>query len=418
MNFFKKFLFLVLSSILNITMVNGQCNTNTNLCQSSSGPFNFVSPGAQVSSCLDFFGPDYGYVVLYITKSGPLELLIEGDASSGYLDVAIFDVPISEEPCDAILDMSNQISCNYASNSSGCNQIGNYFPCVSSISSPTVQAGDRLMIVVENWSGSSSNFSLELAPLPAAQSGQANPSINIPSLSLNAGSDPYQMSAVDNGGIWSGFGISEDGLFDPSISGQGSFEIIYNIGFGPCEVSDTFMMVVNSILAVELVNFNADCHDGFTRLSWETLSEKNSDYFKIDFSLDGKKYETIGVVTSHGNSSTSNEYFFKYDSNKSGYYRLSEVDLDGLERIHKSQSLTCDTYEFEIYPNPVDKELNVVLEKNNDEMIFYEVVTATGKKICFNKLNGAIDVNDLQGGVYFLKVYVNEKIYIRKFICI
>jgi hypothetical protein len=384
----------------------------------NSGPFTFVAPGVPVSNCLDFSGPGYGYVVLYITESGPLEVLIEGDALTGFLDVAIFQIPITIDPCDAILDVSNQISCNYASNSSGCNQIGSHFACPSSVSSPHVDAGDRLMIVVENWSGSSTNFTLSLAPSPSAQSGPADPTINALTQVLNSGSDPYQMDAVDNGGEWFGFGISSDGLFDPFVTGEGSFEVIYKVGSGPCEVSDTLMVVVNSILAVELVNFNADCNDEFTMLSWETLSEKNSDYFRIDFSLDGEKYETIGVIPSHGNSSISNEYFFKYDSNMSGYYRLSEVDLDGLERIHKSYSLACDTYEFEIYPNPVDKELNVVLEKNNNEIIFYEVLAASGKKISFNKLNGAIDVNDLPGGVYFLKVYVNEKIYVRKFICI
>ena len=240
----KLFFYGILFGATTFSECHAQCNTNTSICASNAGPFNFSAPGSSVSTCLDFWGPDYGYILLYISQSGPLELLINGDASSGYLDVAIFNIPAGEDPCVAIENNSNQISCNYASASSGCNQTGTYFPCPSSVSAPMVNAGDRLIILVENWSGLSTNFTLEMAPSPAAASSIANATINPPSLQLTNLSSSYQMTAADNGGVWSGAGITSSGLFDPSITGVGSFNITYNIGVGSCASSDTYVLTV------------------------------------------------------------------------------------------------------------------------------------------------------------------------------
>ena len=65
-----------LSSPSNIIFSQG-CNTNVTICTPGvAGPFTFNTPGPSVSTCLDFIGPNYAYIVLYITQSGPLEILI------------------------------------------------------------------------------------------------------------------------------------------------------------------------------------------------------------------------------------------------------------------------------------------------------------------------------------------------------
>ena len=105
--------------------VDAQCNTNISICTPGTvGPFNFNIPGPPVSTCLDFFGPSVSYITLYITQSGPLNLLIDANATTGFIDVAIFNVPAGQDPCVAIQNNANEIGCNYASNAGGCNQFG------------------------------------------------------------------------------------------------------------------------------------------------------------------------------------------------------------------------------------------------------------------------------------------------------
>jgi gliding motility-associated-like protein len=221
-----------------------QCNTNNSICTPGvAGPFNFVTPGPNVSTCLDFYG-DIGYIILHITSSGPLNILINGNANSGYLDVAIFNIPNGETPCSAIQNNANQIGCNYASSSSGCNQFGTQFPCASSVAAPNVSAGQELMIVVDNWSNTSSTFTLELAST-GAQTGPPNGTIT-PVGPFCSNASAVQLNAVDMGGTWSGPGTSSTGLFTPSSAGVGTHTINYTIGSAPCNASGTTTISVGA----------------------------------------------------------------------------------------------------------------------------------------------------------------------------
>ncbi|PCI94609.1 MAG: hypothetical protein COB15_13900 [Flavobacteriales bacterium] len=395
-----------------------QCHTNTNICASgTSGPFTFSTPGPSVSSCLDFWGPGYAYISLYITQSGPLEMLIDGDASSGYLDVAIFNIPSGIDPCLAIQNNSNQISCNYALAASGCNQIGSFFGCPSFVSSPNVNVGDRLMIVVENWSGSSTNFTLDLGPAPAAQSGPGNPSINPVTISLTDASSPYQMTAADNGGVWSGTGVSSSGLFDPSTTGVGTFVLYYNLGSGPCLTTDSIHVIVNAVLAVELIDLQLNCKNDKAIMKWSTASEINCDYFKVERSYDAHYYTTIGVVDGHGNSSAIMNYTFVDDKNKGhSYYRLVEVDYNGKETIYGPLSTKCVEEGISIYPNPVRDYLKVKIPDSEESLVVYEIKSVTGKLIISNTLDGAIDVSNLSSGYYIITIKTDNQQYIQKFV--
>jgi len=236
----------VIASLLLSTTALAQCNTNTSICTpGTAGPFNFVTPGPVVSSCLDFFGPNMGYIILHITSSGPLNMLIDGNASSGFLDVAVFNIPPGQAPCTAIQNMSNEIGCNYASAASGCNQFGTYFPCTSSVPAPMVTAGQEIMILVENWSGTSSNFTMQLGPPPGAQTGPPNPAIT-PAGPFCVTGGTTQLIAADMGGTWTGPGVSSTGVFNPATAGVGTHTINYSIGTAPCNASSSTTITVTN----------------------------------------------------------------------------------------------------------------------------------------------------------------------------
>ena len=397
--------------------LKSQCNTNTNVCTSSiAGPFTFSTPGTPVSSCLDFFGPGYAYVILYITQSGPLELLIDGDVTTGFLDVAIFNIPLNADPCTAILDPANEISCNYASNPSGCNQIGTNFPCPSSVSSPIVNVGDRLMIIVENWSGASSNFTLELGPSPAAQSGPGNPTIIPPTFSFTDQSAPYQMTAFDNGGLWSGPGISSTGLFDPQITGSGDFDIIYKLGSGFCETIDTFKISVASTLPIEMYDLKATCEQDKVKISWQTLSETNSDYFLVEKSYNGIDYHVISEINAAGNSIDKLEYeILDHEPRSLNFYRIKEVDIFGQKTTYGPVYTECGINYYTIVPNPVRNILNIKSSSTNEVKEIF--ISDLQGKICYKGWgNDNISVENLKSGIYFLTINRMDKTDVLKFV--
>jgi hypothetical protein len=255
-----KSLLMVLSLLLTLNTYS-QCNTNNTICQQGvAGPFNFGGGGTAVSSCLDFLGTSqYAYIVLYITQSGPLNLLIDGNGATGFLDVAIFNVPPGVSPCNAILNNANEIGCNYASASSGCNQFGTAFPCASSVPAPNVVAGQVLMIVVEDWgNGPSTNFTLQLGPPPGAQTGPPNTTIT-PVGPFCTTAPPVQLQAVNMGGVWSGPGVSPTGLFDPSAAGPGTHTITYSLGQNPCNSTSTTQITVNNPPVINPTSVDVTC---------------------------------------------------------------------------------------------------------------------------------------------------------------
>lgn len=240
---------LVVSLILVTLTSNSQCNTNTSICTAgTAGPFNFINASTQVSTCLDFWNgvatPNYAYIILHITSSGPLNMLINANTNGGFLDVAVFNIPAGQSPCTAIQNTANQISCNYASAASGCNQFGTYFPCAASVPAPNVLAGQELMIVVEDWSAVQSNITLQLGPPPGAQTGPPNPAIT-PVGPYCTTSPTVQLIAADMGGTWSGPGTSASGVFNPATAGVGTHTINYSIGVAPCNSSSSTTITVN-----------------------------------------------------------------------------------------------------------------------------------------------------------------------------
>lgn len=262
---FLLFLWGIFTTNVGIT----QCNVQASICEPGiAGPFNFQNGGHNSfnSTCLDQYPiSQYAFIVLYITQNGNLNMLINGNASSGYLDVAVYNVPSGVAPCTAIQSTSNQIMCNYASTNNGCNQFGNAFGCSSSVPSVAVTAGQTIMIVVEDWeNGPSTSFTLQLGPPPSAQTGIPDATIT-PAGPFCTTDGLMQLQAVNMGGTWTGPGVSPTGMFNPAAAGVGTHTINYSIGSSSCGASSSTQINVGSI-AVSDMNVGA-CTGGVYNVS-------------------------------------------------------------------------------------------------------------------------------------------------------
>jgi hypothetical protein len=87
-------------------------------------------------------------------------------------------------------------------------------------------------------------------------------------------------------------------------------------------------------LPVELVSFTATATGPGALLSWATASEKNNAYFDVEASADGRTFERIGHVASHGSTARASAYGLRDASlaryaSPVVYYRLRQVDTDG-----------------------------------------------------------------------------------------
>jgi hypothetical protein len=173
----------------------------------------------------------------------------------------------------------------------------------------------------------------------------------------------------------------------------------------------------NQALPVELTSFSGDCADGKVILDWSTATEHNSAYFQVEYSRDGSVWQNIGVVAAAGNSVQNINYTLTHQQVASGnnYYRLRQVDIDGVEKLYDAIAVTCtagsDQYIMS-YPNPSEQNFQVeLLDENLIGTATLSMVDARGMLIHSELLDVKAGTNlflfnntGLAPGIYYVKI--------------
>ena len=98
---------------------------------------------------------------------------------------------------------------------------------------------------------------------------------------------------------------------------------------------------------------------------------------------------------------------------------LSSVLSNGCGSIQSDNIIGIESYNIndniKIYPNPTTHQLTIESEKLTFNEI--EVITITGLKVkSFQQNIKTINVSDLPTGIYFIKLFSEEKVFTKKFV--
>lgn len=236
----------------------------------------------------------------------------------------------------------------------------------------------------------------------------------------------------------SGFTMSSVGHCQPfgfigGLSGQGMSSVDYctNITFVGSDASgwSTAMAECLDPLPVELLTFTAVKSGNSALLLWQTATEINNNFFRIEKSADGFYFSSIGIVFGAGNSNQLIEYSFVDATPVLGinYYRLAQVDFDGTE--HLSHVIAIDFSgvneidDISVYPNPLSwgNTLNIVVPP--DEQGLLQISDINGRIIISDRVTGGDHPvrltawSDLFGtGVYFITFVTESSAYAVRFV--
>jgi len=161
------------------------------------------------------------------------------------------------------------------------------------------------------------------------------------------------------------------------------------------------------IMPVETKYLNVYKKGKTIELVWATASETNNDFFTIERSADGSTYEAIGTIKGAGNSSREISYEFTDKAPLKGlnYYRIKQTDFDGKYSYSEVRSVRfTDASTITVSPRTTEGRIHVTTDMENYEVT---VITASGASV--RTLNGlsadqSISIEDLQPGIYFIRV--------------
>ncbi len=184
-------------------------------------------------------------------------------------------------------------------------------------------------------------------------------------------------------------------------------------------------------LPISLISFNAISKNNFVELNWETVSEKNNDYFTIEKTKDGITYEFLEKVKGGGTHfGLINYKSTDYRPNEGiSYYRLTQTDFDGKKISYPPTSVSFQYLEDEsiqCYPNPIGKEddLHILIQNQLNQEVSYSIFNLFGEPIkseSFTIKNQKEEIiinmkKEFPNGIYYIQIEVNNIFYSKKIV--
>lgn len=180
-----------------------------------------------------------------------------------------------------------------------------------------------------------------------------------------------------------------------------------------------------SPLPVSLTDLSAACdpkHEVTT--SWSTESEQNSQKFIVEKSRDLIHWNLVSEINAAGNSSSKINYAATDANPGNGisYYRLIQVDNDGLRNMYGPISVSCIDTEngMIVFPNPAKNGFTVEISSTEIiKNVAIQLTDLTGKLISERSLNLVegqnqvfFDGEGLQLGTYIVRLNTDNKKYV------
>lgn len=199
-------------------------------------------------------------------------------------------------------------------------------------------------------------------------------------------------------------------------------------GISGSGVAGRIIITVDQALPISLLSFSGEAQGHHINLSWSTATEINNDYMVVERSADGINFSEIGRVNGAGTSYDVHRYHFTDAAPVNGlnYYRLRQVDIDGVGSYHKIISVEMDALrpgiQVKAYPNPTSDFLSLSWDSHAEPTLI-RVFDMTGKEQ-MHRVTAAgltqysLPVSQLSNGTYVLQVQhgnINEVIRFQKY---
>jgi hypothetical protein len=145
----------------------------------------------------------------------------------------------------------------------------------------------------------------------------------------------------------------------------------------------------------------------FIQIKWTTASEKNNKMFELYKSDNAIDWSLIHTTDGQGDKASETNYQYFDNDKKPAYYRLKDIDFDGIENWSQIIFADCESNasKTEIYPNPAQDFIKVITEI--DEKTTLRILSLDGrilKTLPLISNQTLVDIKSLISGVYIVEI--------------
>ncbi|GAB5416898.1 MAG: hypothetical protein Crog4KO_17650 [Crocinitomicaceae bacterium] len=173
-------------------------------------------------------------------------------------------------------------------------------------------------------------------------------------------------------------------------------------------------------LPVELVDFAGKALGNDVLLTWNTLSERENDFFIAERSADGEQWTSFAMVDGAGNSNEIINYAITDENSKGDvvYYRLKQFDFDG--SVMTSDVISVNRNggaDVAISPNPAHGEIKISASEPINRV---DIVSISGAIAESYELSNVTEANltiiDVKEGVYLATIYTANETIVKRLV--
>jgi hypothetical protein len=145
----------------------------------------------------------------------------------------------------------------------------------------------------------------------------------------------------------------------------------------------------------------------FIQIKWTTASEKNNKMFELYKSDNAIDWSLIHTTDGQGDKASETNYQFMDSKKQAAYYRLKDIDFDGIENWSPIIFADCESAasKTEIYPNPAQDFIKVTTEI--DDKTTLRILSLDGRTLKTLPLiskQTLVSVRDLNSGAYIIEI--------------
>lgn len=232
-----------------------------------------------------------------------------------------------------------------------------------------------------------------------SQNGDA--SFSVMNASVCEGDGLVTLSPSTSGGTWSGSGINQNGVFDPSIAGIGSHIITYDLTSG-CNSShsETITVMEQANAAINYVGAICVDHNPIT----VTSATSGGTWIGP-----GITDNALGIFDPNTAGVGSHDITYIISGN-CGATATSTIEVENCTGLDDE----LEEY-IQVFPNPVKENLNLIISNtsqlSDNSLTIYnqlgELVLTKSITPVANRYNGTIDVSFLSSGIYSIRIGSN-----------